>query len=724
MLKVIGMLLPGLCCLAQPLPMGTWRAYPSFNRILNTAVLNNTLYASADNGVIVINGNEIETLTLPLLGSTGITALGPHAAANELLIGYETGQLDIVQNHTVFRYGAIRNNASIAGSKKINHILVQNQNAYLATDFGVVVFDLSQREIRETWRNLGPAGEALAVFETAIKDDSIFLATSAGIQGGSLQDNLLDFTRWKRFDQGSFNRPFTSIVSYNGFLFTAIPNDGLYRYNGTTWERLNYLTVKNNYRLFGSSNFLYVIADNSLYRVNTTETVEEISDALFTEPQSVAETAWGLAIGDGKNGLITGNQNAWQNILPNGPAIDRILRLRMYRERIYALPGGYTNLFTPAGTMQPVNVYQVSLWNTEPSWLDMDVTDVAFSSNRVCVSSFSNGIQLITPDNTYYFNESNSPLAGSRVTAVTASNDIFWIANYNSAQPLHRLNTDNTFTSFAFPFTAARYPLDILTDRAGQVWMRLNQAAGGGLLVFNPTSSNYVYLNEIPGGGGLPSRNVYSLTTDRSGWVWAGTDAGVAFFPDPEQVFSGNVNAVKPVFEGSFLLSNEKVTAIAVDAGNRKWFGTDRGLWLFDATVSNQLQYFNTTNAPLPSNRIRSLVIDGAGNLMVATDQGMAVYRLDASEPVNAPTTIKIFPNPVPPGYTGLVGISGLGEGYTVRITSLSGRLIWEAAGNGGTVAWNVRDFGGQRPPAGIYLVFAVSADGRETLAGKLALIN
>ncbi len=724
MLRIIGMLLSGFCSLAQPLPINAWRVFPSFNRIHNTAVLNNSLYASSDNGLIIVSANQVETLTLPLLGSTTITALGARNQANELLIGYETGQLDIVQNYTVFRYNGIRNNSSITGSKQINHILIQNNNAYLATAFGVVVFDVNQREVRETWRNLGPAGETYAVYETAIKDDSIFLATEAGIQGGSLQDNLLDFTRWKRFDQGTFSRPFTSIVSFNGFLFTAIPDDGLYRYNGSSWERLIYLANENNYRLFASPNYLYVISDNRLYRIHATEIIEEITDPLITEPLVITETASGLAIGDGKNGLVIKNEGTWQNILPNGPTVDRMLRLRLYDEKIFALPGGYTNLFTPSGTMQPVNIYQNNLWNNEPSWLNFDVTDVAFFGSRVCVASYAAGIQIITPENTYTFNESNSPLAGSRVTAVTTLNNIFWIANYNSAQPLHRIDTNNMFTSYTFPFPAARYPLDLLADRAGQIWMRLNPAAGGGLLVFNPTSSNYVYLNETPGGGGLPSRNVYSLATDRNGWVWVGTDAGVAFFPDPEQVLSGNVNAVKPVFDGSFLLRNEKVTAITVDGGNRKWFGTERGLWLFDATTSNQLQYFNTTNAPLPSNRIRSLVIDGTGNLMVATDQGMAVYRSDASEPVNPPTSVKIFPNPVPPGFTGMVGISGLGEGSTVRIMSMSGKLIWQAPANGGTVAWNVRDFSGQPLPAGIYLVFAVSADGRETLAGKLALIN
>ncbi len=712
--------------MSQSLPLGLWRIFPSFNRIHSVAYLPNTLYAAADIGLIAVTQNNIETLTLPLLGSTGIRALAAHTANNQLLIGYETGQLDILQNKAIFKYTTIRNNTQITGPKAIHHILIHNSNAYLATAFGVVVFDLNQREIRETWRNLGPQGETYTVYQAAIKDDSIFLATEGGIQGGSLQDNLLDFTRWKRFNQGTFNRPFSSLVSFNGFLFTAIPNDGLYRYDGLIWQRQDYLINQSTYHLFASNTHLYVTTANQLYRISPGGVPEEITSSLMTHPLCVTETPAGLAVGDEKNGLLTETGTVWQSLLPNGPTTDRMFRLRLddIRKRLYALSGGYTSLFAPSGTEQPVNYYQLNGWNTQPLWLSRDVTDVAFTGNKVCIGSFSMGLQVITPDGSFDFNSGNSPLTGNRITALAAEGPNVWIANYNSAQPLHRLNADNTFTSFSFPLTAARYPLDLLVDRHGSIWMRLNPATGGGLLVFNPATSQQAYLNEITGSGGLPSRQVYSITSDRNGWVWVGTDAGVAYFPNPEQVFSGNINAVKPVFEGRFLLRDEKVTALAIDGGNRKWFGTQQGVWLFNATASTLLQYFNTSNSALPSNNIQNLAVDDSGHVWIATSQGLAVYRSDVSEPAGTEAVIKIFPNPVPPTFTGWVGISGLPESSTVRITDLAGKLIWQAVSNGGTAAWNVRDYNGQRPPAGIYLVFAISANGEETLAGKLALIN
>ncbi|MCS6973095.1 MAG: T9SS type A sorting domain-containing protein [Cyclobacteriaceae bacterium] len=710
---------------AQQLEVGSWYVHPSFNRIPALAQLNNQTYAAAANGLFIAHPDgEIEKITLPTLSRAGIRTIASDGAQNQLLIGYEDGQLDILKNKNVFRYSRIRNATEITGSKTIHHINIKNTTAYLASDFGVVVFDLTQREIRETWRNLGPAGEQRKVFQSALKGDSIFIATENGIQGGNLNDNLLDFTRWKRFNQGLFNRTFTTLVSFNGFLFTAIPSDGIYRYDGTAWIRQGYLTNENSYRLFASADYLYVIAGNRMFRISSSNEVVEIISDLFNQPLCVLETPSGLRVGDSRNGLLSGNGTTWMKTLPNGPSFDVPLRLRHNTGRIYAVSGGYTVSFTPAGTEQPVNQIESGTWSPITDWLNRDVTDVAFSGNKSVVGSFSDGLQVITPAENRIFNSGNSPITGNRVTALATSGNVVWVANYNATQSLHRLNPDNSFTSFSFPPLASRFPLDLVVDGAGQVWMRLNPTTGGGILVFNPTTNNHVYLTEAAGTGGLPSRNVYALTVDRNGWVWVGTDAGVAYFSNPGGVFSGNVNAVKPIFEGRFLLREEKVTAIAIDGGNRKWFGTERGLWLFDATVTQQLNYFTTANAPLPSDRIQHIVFDDAGNAFMATDKGLVTYRSDASEPQNRLSSIKIFPNPVPETFTGWVGISGLTEESTVRITDLAGRLIWQSKSNGGTAAWNVRDYGGQRPPTGIYLVFAITADGKETLVGKLALIN
>lgn len=711
---------------AQNLPLDGWRVHPSFNRIQVVAQLNGKIYAASDNGIFIVpsSGNGIEKITLPDLGSSGIRTLAADAARAQLLVGYATGQLDIIQGKNIFRFNRIRTTTEINGSRTINHISIKNDRAYLATDFGVVVLDLAQREIRETWRNLGPAGEQRRVYQTTFKDDSIFLATDNGIQGGSLNDNLLDFTRWKRFNQGAFNTTITTLVSFNGTLYTAIASDGVYRYNAGTWTRQTFLTNENEYRLFTSDNFLYVISGSGLFRINITHGSEEITSDVFAQPLCVLETSSGLVVGDTRNGLVIGNGSAWQKILPNSPSFDVAFRLYEHRNRVFAVSGGYTGSFTPAGIEQPVNWFQLGGWSIADGWLSRDVTDVAYAGNKVCVGSFSEGLQVITSTENLIFNAGNSPLTGSRVTALATSGNVVWVANYNSLQPLHKLNPDNTLQSYSFPVTAARYPLDVVMDKLGQVWMRLNPVMGGGILVFNETTNNHVYLTEVTGSGGLPSRNVFSLAVDRNGFVWVGTDAGVAYFPNPATVFSGNVNAVKPIYEGRFLLRDEKVTAIAVDGGNRKWFGTERGIWLFDALVTEQLRYFTSGNAPMPSGNIRDLLAAPDGEVFIATAQGLVSYRTDATEPAEKLSTIRIFPNPVTAAFMGQVGISGLTEESTVRITDLSGRLIWQGRSNGGMASWNVRDHGGQRPPTGIYLVFAISADGQETLIGKLALIN
>jgi hypothetical protein len=83
-----------------------------------------------------------------------------------------------------------------------------------------------------------------------------------------------------------------------------------------------------------------------------------------------------------------------------------------------------------------------------------------------------------------------------------------------------------------------------------------------------------------------------------------------------------------------------------------------------------------------------------------------------------------MFPNPVRPNYNGLISFSGLVKDAIVKITDVSGKLVYETRAYGGTATWNGADYNGTRAVTGIYLVFSASEDGSETYVGKLAIVN
>jgi hypothetical protein len=65
-----------------------------------------------------------------------------------------------------------------------------------------------------------------------------------------------------------------------------------------------------------------------------------------------------------------------------------------------------------------------------------------------------------------------------------------------------------------------------------------------------------------------------------------------------------------------------------------------------------------------------------------------------------------------------------LSENASVKITDISGKLVWQTHANGGMATWHVRDHQGRRAATGIYLVFAIGEDGRESVVGKIAVVE
>ena len=175
-------------------------------------------------------------------------------------------------------------------------------------------------------------------------------------------------------------------------------------------------------------------------------------------------------------------------------------------------------------------------------------------------------------------------------------------------------------------------------------------------------------------------------------------------------------------------MSGVSISSIAVDGGNRKWFGSDNaGAFLISADNMQQLQSFTTANSKLISDNISYITINPtSGEVFFLSDRGLCSYISDASEPAESmdDDTVYAYPNPVTPDYTGLITITGLTFDADVKITSSNGALIAEGRSNGGMFTWDGKDKNGKRVASGVYMVITATSSGSKGTVCKIAVIN
>ncbi|ELR72655.1 Putative surface antigen [Fulvivirga imtechensis AK7] len=734
-------------CGQENIPVGTWRTHFSYNDTRHIAIAGDVIYASSENGLYYFDkeDNSIAKISkIDGLQGEDISSLYYSNDHDLLLIGYNSGNLDIIKGQEIINID-LTTHSQINDSKTINHVVGFQSYAYLATDFGVLKFDLKKLEVRETWREIGAGASTLRVNQGVVFHDSLFLATDEGVIAANLvrNINLLDHQNWIRFGVAD-GIPQTStriIALFDDRLIAGISNDALYLYDGQ-WQMLDILNGASYTFATGLPDRVAIIQDEQLSFITSDLQSQPFANEMVNKPQEVIEDKEGnLWIADGRNGLVSDFKGPFQKYAPSGPFSNEVFRLYHHRNSIYALPGGYGASLVPLGRENGYYVYTNGEWNNyNPQSSDLnipefkDIVDATHIGSDLFLASAGYGLLQIKDNNEKVIIDENTPgsplenleAAQKRtiIPAIAPGEDGLWVLNYGATNPLHIYKTDGSWQSYSFNLSTAKYPVAILLVH-DHVWMVIDPDRGGGIFVYNPADGNGRYLTELPDNGGLANVKVRALALDLEGLVWVGTDNGVSVFSDPYTVLSGSVDAIEPIFENRDLLTDEKVTAIEVDGGNRKWIGTTNGVWLIGDNGDEQIAYFNTSNSPLPDNNIIDITINQqSGEVFFATSGGMVSYRgaATASKPEHA--EVKIFPNPVSANFKGTVGISGLATDAIIKITDISGKLIWQTQANGGTATWHVADYNGRRAATGVYLVFSASKDGKDTFVGKIAVLN
>ena len=131
------------------------------------------------------------------LSDVGLTCIAYSIRSDELLIGYENGNLDIYRDGEVTTFPDLRLSNNYSGLKRINHIHILDSVAFIATNFGILAYEIRSGLVRETYI-IGPNGTTLAVNEITDDGDTLYAATPDGLYKAPLNSAKFFFANWKK----------------------------------------------------------------------------------------------------------------------------------------------------------------------------------------------------------------------------------------------------------------------------------------------------------------------------------------------------------------------------------------------------------------------------------------------------------------------------------------------------------------------------------------------
>ncbi len=753
-------------------PIGQWRDQLPYTLCNSVTEAGSKIYYSTPYAIFYFDkeDNSINRITkINGLSDIGISCINYSSDYQTLVIAYTNANIDLIKNNTIINISDIKRKP-ILGNKLINSVYFIGKNAYLSCGFGIVVLDIDKEEIRETYY-IGKDGSQVNVL-CMVKDDkdSLFAASDRGIYKAYHKDpNLSNFASWHKDPGIDSTAKYNTMTVFNKTVFVnkkqgGIPSDTIYKYADGAWSKWERTLYNPVMKL--ESNNKYLLVSYNYYVKGFNTNLEQTIDVWSYYPgnpfpqDAIADKNNIVWVADTYAGAISFNIET-TIVTPlslSGPLTAKAFSLTCNGNDLYITPGGRDASYIPLFNTPQIYHFNSSNWNNIAGYTspimnpthDIDCIAIdPFDPTHVFAGSYGTGLLELKNDSVIRrFTEGNSTLrhhTGNPDTSDVRVGGIafdkqgnLWVVTSHNNSCLSMKKGD-TWTGFTIPIVNENDLGQILVNSLGQKWIQLRYGNLNpySILVFddngtpeNPNDDQAKKLNSAVGNGNIPGNIVYTIAEDKKGEIWIGTEKGVAVFYSPENIFtSQNFDAQRIlVQQGSYvqyLLENETVTSIVIDGDNRKWIGTDRGgVFLFSEDGTKEIYHFTAEDSPLLSNRITGIAINNNGEIFFGTDNGVISFRSTATPGGDSNENVYAFPNPVKAEYDGYIAIKGLVNQAQVRITDISGTLIYSTKAEGGQAIWNGRNFDGKKAHTGVYLVFAANEDGKEKVVTKILIIN
>lgn len=766
--------------------VGNWKVYSMFSDIKKMEQSHNKVYYLSGTNLFSFDKETEETYSYTLknkLNDITVDNIYYNNEKNYLLITYSSGNIDLLYDDgTVVNLPDIKN-STLNYSLEINDVAFLGDCIYVATKFGLIVFDETRHEVKYS----GVYDKEISL--VACVGDYIVIDQNRALYYIHKDDRFETFDSYTNIAKGNYlddmqgisdNKMLVRLTSKYINLYTI--DFSLNKINSTSVD-----VTKTASNFINGKEEVYFVSNNTVNSVSS-DGVKTSHSSIPAELSSQIVSIW-----DDPDKLWVGNKDG----IANYDVSDNGLTVLYDKFKPQALNVDYPVFITSdkngkiyVSNMSESMYYDFTYRNKSfISSIDKDeIKDVApteftashrsnpskeilYDTYQLAVDpedpeiyylgSFWEGLYKVKDGKTIaQYNPENSSLTeswGCRVNAVAFDKENnLWCTNEIVAEGLPSLHIlpaearkkETTTVQDWIPITLGSFYSSkdvrlLMCKKSNMIficdgkWIGYVVAYDTNGTYTDTSDDKFMMWNKFidQDGKNYSYNRVSALAEDKNGKVWIGTTSGIIEISNPKNATNTSLTVTRlkvPRNDGTnyadYLLDGVHVTSISVDNSNRKWIGTmSDGVYLVNENGTEILEHFTSENSYLPGGITYSVFAHPHNNsVFMGTEFGLVEYSSDSSPAKEDYSEIYAYPNPVKPEYTGLITITGLMDNSLIKIADSAGNVFYSSRSEGGMVTWDGCNSAGERVKSGVYFVY-VSQNENEQSSGavtKIMIIN
>lgn len=575
----------------------TWETMFSYNKVSQIAVADDKVYALSDGALFSVekNSERIEKYDAGSgLNGTTIGCISYAQKLNMLIIGYEDGKIDLMQDNSICYVSGLYTK-DMTATKTINNITIHNHIAYLSTDFGIVTFNLKKYELVDTYY-IGDEASEVKVNDILIRGDSIYAFGDKLLYTACLKDNIVDFRYWSTEPLGRILPDANKgkvIIDTSGERWEAGGEEGIVR-RTVTQEKLTYKP------------------DGPL--VNTPYCMRTFNGHLYVVP---------------------GGRWAVQSLMP-----------------------GCVMIYDGSRWHNISQTTIRSATNNNPATDFMDVAVDPNAPEHFFVTAYGGGVyefnnykplkQYLPSNSSLVTRVDNAPTKYTRCTGGTFdSKGNYWCLNTSESKTVHRLTTNQIWDGITLKKDGNVVPVytsaEILLDHRNENHKWITSCREGTKLILlndNGTISenddNVVFRGAWTTASGktISPLCIYTIKQDTKNNIWIGTSSGPIIIPANVDFASSDLCRQIDILDdaGENLFQSFEIKSIEFDDEGNIWLGTNEGAFVVSSDWTRVVARYTSANTIMPSSNVMSLAFDQQSkNMYIGTSNGIVKYNATAS---------------------------------------------------------------------------------------------